>query len=43
MMLLNCYATTELKYHVNLWVCPPHPEFTPYQVVGVMGLVNVEI
>ena len=43
MTLLNCHVTTELKYHVTLWVRPPHPESAFYQVLGAMDLVNVEI
>ena len=42
-MFLNYHVTTELKWHVTLWVRPPHPESAPYQVLEVKGLVNVEI
>ena len=40
---LNCHVTTGLKCHVTFWVTPPHPESGPYQILGAMGLVNVEI
>ena len=41
MIFLKYHVTTELKWHVTLWVWPPHPDSAPYQ--GVMGLANVEI
>ena len=36
-------VTTQLKCHVTFWVGLPHPDSAPYQVLGTMGLVNVEI
>ena len=41
MTFLNCYVTT--KCPVTLWVEPAHPKSGPYQVLGAMGLGNVEI
>ena len=43
MKFLNCHVITGSKYHVTFWVGPSHPGSAPYQVLGVMGLVNVEI
>ena len=43
MTLLIFDVTTQLKYHVTFWVGPPHPDSAPYQVLGAMGLVIVEI
>ena len=36
-------VTTQLKCHVTFWVGSPHPDSSPYQVLGTMGLVDVEI
>ena len=43
MTVLNIYVTTQLKCHVTFCVRPPHPNFAPYQVLGAIGLVKVEI
>ena len=37
------HVTTQLKCHVTFWVGPYHPDLAPYQVLGTMDLVNVEI
>ena len=37
------HVTTQLNCHVTFWVCPPHSDSAPYQVLGARGLVNVEI
>ena len=43
MILLIFDVTTQLKYHATFWVGTPHPDSAPYQVLGAMGLVIVEI
>ena len=43
MTVLIFYVTTELKGHVTFWVGPPHPDSALNQVLGTMGLVDVEI
>ena len=43
MTVLIFQVTTQLKRHVTFWVGPPHPDSAPYQVLGTMGLMNVEI
>ena len=37
------FYITQLKCHVTFWVGPPHPDSAPYQVLGAMDLLNVEI
>ena len=36
------HLTTQLKRHMTFWERPLHPESATYQVLGAMGLVNVE-
>ena len=43
MAFLNCYVIAGSKYHVTFWVGPSHPGSAPYQVLGAMGFVNVEM
>ena len=43
MTVLIFHVTTQLKCHVTFWVEPPYPDSAPYQVLGTVGLVNVEI
>ena len=43
MTFLIFHVTSQLKYHVTFWVEPPHPDSAPYQVLGLMNLVNVDI
>ena len=43
MTVLIFYVTTELKGHVTFWVEPPHADSALNQVLGTMGLVDVEI
>ena len=43
MTFLIFHVTAQLKFHVTFWVGPPYPESAPYQVLGTMGLVGVEI
>ena len=31
-----------MKCHVTFWVPPTHPDSAPYQVLGLMKLVNVD-
>ena len=42
-MFLIFQLTTQFKCHVTFWVGHPHPDSTPKQVLGAMGLVNKEI
>ena len=43
MKVLIFHVTTQLKCHVTFWVEPPYPDSAPYQVLGTVGLANVEI
>ena len=43
MTVLIFHVITQLKCHVTFWVGPPHPDSEPYQVLGAVGLVDVEI
>ena len=31
-----------MKCHVTFWMSPPHPDSAPYQVLGLMNLVDVD-
>ena len=43
MTFLIFHVTSQLKCHVTFWVEHPHPDSAPYQVLGFMNLVNVDI
>ena len=43
MTALIFHVSTQLKCHVTFWVGSPHPDSRPYQVLGAMGLLDVEI
>ena len=43
MTVLIFHVTSQLKCHVTFWVGPPHSDSTNYQVLGGVGLVNLEI
>ena len=43
MTVFISHLTTQFKCHVTFWVGPPHPDAGHYQVLGTVGLVNVEI
>ena len=43
MMFLIFHVTSQLKCHVAFWVEPPHLDSAPYQVLGLMNFVNVDI
>ena len=43
MTVVIFHVTTQLKCHVTFWVGPYHPDLAPYQVLGTVDLVNVEI
>ena len=42
-IFLFFHLTIQLKCHVTFWVWSPHRQLVPYQGLGAIGLVNVEI
>ena len=43
MTFLNCHMITGLKCHVNFCARPPHLESATCEILGAMGLMNMEI